>query len=95
MPTVIGVWRTRTGHEREIYDMMRIRFAGILISRILMWEGYRISVSEGFPVAGKQTVVAGSRLHKRAARRRPFVTRRAARTHRTRAARCGPGESTS
>src|ERR1051325_8909970 len=28
LPTVSGVWRTADWHEREIYDMMGIRFRG-------------------------------------------------------------------
>ena len=59
LPTVIGVWRTANWHEREIYDMMGIRFRGHPdLRRILMWEGYPyFPLRKDFPLAGKPTVV--------------------------------------
>lgn len=55
LPTVIGVWRTADWHEREIYDMMGIRFCGHPdLRRILMWEGYPyFPLRKDFPLAGK------------------------------------------
>ena len=55
MPTVTGVWRTADWHEREIYDMMGIRFRGHPdLRRILMWEGYPyFPLRKDFPLAGK------------------------------------------
>lgn len=55
LPTVIGVWRTADWHEREIYDMMGIRFRGHPdLRRILMWEGYPyFPLRKDFPLAGK------------------------------------------
>lgn len=55
LPTVSGVWRTADWHEREIYDMMGIRFAGHPdLRRILMWEGYPyFPLRKDFPLAGK------------------------------------------
>jgi NADH-quinone oxidoreductase subunit C len=57
--TVTGVWRTADWHEREIYDMMGIRFRGHPdLRRILMWEGYPyFPLRKDFPLAGKPTDV--------------------------------------
>ena len=61
LPSVIGVWRTANWHEREIYDMMGIRFRGHPdLRRILMWEGYpHFPLRKDFPLAGKATDVPG------------------------------------
>jgi NADH-quinone oxidoreductase subunit C len=61
LPSVIGVWRTANWHEREIYDMMGIRFAGHPdLRRILMWEGYPYHpLRKDFPLAGKPTELPG------------------------------------
>ena len=55
LPTVAGVWRGADWHEREIYDMMGIRFRGHPdLRRILMWEGYPyFPLRKDFPLAGK------------------------------------------
>jgi len=55
--TVTGVWRTADWHEREIYDMMGVRFRGHPdLRRILMWEGYPyFPLRKDFPLAGKPT----------------------------------------
>jgi len=57
LPTVSSVWRTADWHEREIYDMMGIRFRGHPdLRRILMWEGYPyFPLRKDFPLAGKPT----------------------------------------
>jgi NADH-quinone oxidoreductase subunit C len=57
LPTVTGVWRTADWHEREIYDMMGIRFRGHPdLRRIIMWEGYPyFPLRKDFPLAGKPT----------------------------------------
>jgi len=57
LPTVIGVWRTADWHEREIYDMMGVRFRGHPdLRRILMWDGYPyFPLRKDFPLAGRPT----------------------------------------
>jgi NADH-quinone oxidoreductase subunit C len=57
LPTVTTVWRTADWHEREIYDMMGLRFRGHPdLRRILMWEGYPyFPLRKDFPLAGKPT----------------------------------------
>ena len=57
LPTITPVWRTADWHEREIYDMMGIRFRGHPdLRRILMWEGYPyFPLRKDFPLAGKPT----------------------------------------
>ncbi len=61
LPSVLPVWRTANWHEREIYDMMGIRFTGHRdLRRILMWEGYPYHpLRKDFPLAGKQTEIPG------------------------------------
>ena len=57
LPSVLPVWRSANWHEREIYDMMGIRFSGHPdLRRILMWEGYPYyPLRKDFPLAGKPT----------------------------------------
>lgn len=57
LPTVTGVWRTADWHEREIYDMMGVRFRGHPdLRRIIMWEGYpHFPLRKDFPLGGKPT----------------------------------------
>ena len=61
LPSVLGVWRSTNWHEREIYDMMGIRFRGHPdLRRILMWEGYPYHpLRKDFPLAGKPTDLPG------------------------------------
>jgi NADH-quinone oxidoreductase subunit C len=77
LPTIIGVWRGADWHEREIYDMMGIRFRGHSdLRRILMWEGYPyFPLRKDFPLAGKPTDVPGVAFTKIASQEGgPFVT---------------------
>jgi len=59
LPTVIGVWATANWHEREIYDMMGVRFRGHPdLRRILMWDGYPYyPLRKDFPLSGRPTEV--------------------------------------
>jgi NADH-quinone oxidoreductase subunit C len=61
LPSVLPVWRTANWHEREIYDMMGIRFVNHPdLRRILMWEGYpHFPLRKDFPLAGKPTDLPG------------------------------------
>ena len=61
IPSVIPVWATANWHEREIYDMMGIRFSGHPdLRRILMWEGYPyFPLRKDFPLAGKPSELPG------------------------------------
>jgi len=54
-PTVSDLWPTADWHEREVYDMMGIDFAGHPdLRRILMWEGYPFfPLRKDFPLEGK------------------------------------------
>jgi NADH-quinone oxidoreductase subunit C len=77
LPTVTGVWRTADWHEREIYDMMGIRFRGHPdLRRILMWEGYPyFPLRKDFPLSGKPTDVPEIAFTERAPLAGgPFVT---------------------
>ena len=53
-PTVSDIWPTANWHEREIYDMMGLRFTDHPdLRRILMWEGYPyFPLRKEFPLEG-------------------------------------------
>jgi NADH-quinone oxidoreductase subunit C len=57
VPTVTDLWATADWHEREVFDMMGIRFTGHPdLRRILMWEGYPFHpLRKDFPLAGKDS----------------------------------------
>jgi NADH-quinone oxidoreductase subunit C len=77
LPTVTSVWRTADWHEREIYDMMGVRFRGHPdLRRILMWEGYPyFPLRKDFPLAGKASELPDIAFSKPAPQAGgPFVT---------------------
>jgi NADH-quinone oxidoreductase subunit C len=53
--SVSQLWPTAEWHEREVYDMMGIEFAGLADHRrILMWEGFPyFPLRKDFPLAGR------------------------------------------
>ena len=61
VPTVSDIWPTADWHEREVYDMMGIRFADHPdLRRILMWDGYPYHpLRKDFPLQGKQSDLPG------------------------------------
>jgi len=77
LPTVTTVWRTANWHEREIYDMMGVRFRGHPdLRRILMWEGYPyFPLRKDFPLSGRPSEVPDVAFTKSAPLEGgPFVT---------------------
>ncbi len=54
LDTISDIWPTANWHEREIYDMMGIKFNGHPdLRRILMWDGYPFfPLRKDFPLAG-------------------------------------------
>lgn len=54
VPTVCDIWPTANWHEREVWDMMGIRFSHHPdLRRILMWEGYPYHpLRKDFPLEG-------------------------------------------
>jgi len=93
--TVSDIWPTANWHEREIYDMMGIKFNGHPdLRRILMWDGYPFfPLRKEFPLEGlpsempdvaftKVTPMEGG----------PFVTRSSTATSKDREPRGHPPE---
>jgi NADH-quinone oxidoreductase subunit C len=93
--TVSNIWPTANWHEREIYDMMGIKFNGHPdLRRILMWDGYPFfPLRKEFPLEGlpsempdvaftKVTPMEGG----------PFVTRPSTATAKDREPRAHPPE---
>ncbi|MES1166890.1 MAG: NADH-quinone oxidoreductase subunit C [Pseudomonadota bacterium] len=57
VPSVTGLWPGANWHEREVYDMFGIKFAGHPdLRRILMWDEYpHFPLRKEFPLAGIET----------------------------------------
>jgi NADH-quinone oxidoreductase subunit C len=57
VPSVTGLWPGADWHEREVYDMFGIKFAGHPdLRRILMWDEYpHFPLRKEFPLAGIET----------------------------------------
>ncbi len=55
VPSAVDIWLAADWHEREVYDMMGIRFSNHPnLKRILMWEGYPFyPLRKDFPLAGR------------------------------------------
>lgn len=78
IPTLARVWPAANWHEREVYDMMGIRFRGHPdLRRILMWEGYPYHpLRKDFPLCGKSSEVPDVAFTEAAPLEGgPFVTR--------------------
>ena len=77
VPSVTDVWKTADWHEREVFDMLGIRFTGHPdLRRILMWEGYPyFPLRKDFPLAGRPSEMPDVAFTKRAPLEGgPFVT---------------------
>jgi NADH-quinone oxidoreductase subunit C len=59
VPTVSDIWPTANWHEREVWDLMGVRFQNHPdLHRILMWEGYPYHpLRKDFPLEGIPTDV--------------------------------------
>ena len=57
VPSIVSLWKTANWHEREVWDLMGIKFSDHPnLKRILMWEGYPYHpLRKEFPLAGKPT----------------------------------------
>lgn len=57
VPSSVDIWAGADWHEREVWDMMGIRFSGHPnLKRILMWEGFPyFPLRKDFPLAGRPT----------------------------------------
>ena len=57
VPSVTALWPGADWHEREVFDMFGIKFAGHPdLRRILMWDGYpHFPLRKEFPLAGIET----------------------------------------
>jgi NADH-quinone oxidoreductase subunit C len=93
--TVSDIWPTANWHEREIYDMMGIKFRGHPdLRRILMWEGYPFfPLRKEFPLEGLPSEMPDVGFTKSAPLEGgPFVTRPSTATAKDREPRARPPE---
>jgi NADH-quinone oxidoreductase subunit C len=93
--TVADIWPTANWHEREIYDMMGIKFNDHPdLRRILMWEGYPyFPLRKEFPLEGLPSEMPDVAFTKSAPLEGgPFVTRPSTATTKEREPRARPPE---
>lgn len=77
VPSITGIFQGANWHEREVWDLMGIKFSGHPdLRRILMWEGYPyFPLRKDFPVQGLPTEVPGIAFTEPAPTRgAPFAT---------------------
>ena len=93
--TISDLWPTGNWHEREIYDMMGIKFKGHPdLRRILMWDGYPFfPLRKEFPLEGLPSEMPDVAFTKAASLEGgPFVTRPSTATAKDREPRARPPE---
>jgi NADH-quinone oxidoreductase subunit C len=93
--TVSDIWPTANWHEREIYDMMGIKFNGHPdLRRILMWDGYAFfPLRKEFPLEGLPSEMPDVAFTKAAPLEGgPFVTQPSTATAKDREPRAHPPE---
>jgi NADH-quinone oxidoreductase subunit C len=93
--TVSDIWPTANWHEREIYDMMGIKFNGHPdLRRILMWDGYPFfPLRKEFPLEGLPSEMPDVAFTKSAPLEGgPFVTKPSTATAKDREPRARPPE---
>src|SRR5438874_11503949 len=93
--TVSDIWPTANWHEREIYDMMGIKFNGHPdLRRILMWDGYPFfPLRKEFPLEGLPSEMPDVAFTKSAPLEGgPFVTQPSTATAKEREPRARPPE---
>lgn len=93
--TISDIWPTANWHEREIYDMMGIKFKGHPdLRRILMWDGYPFfPLRKEFPLEGLPSEMPEVAFTKSAPLEGgPFVTKPSTATAKDREPRAHPPE---
>jgi NADH-quinone oxidoreductase subunit C len=93
--TVSDIWPTANWHEREIYDMMGIKFSGHPdLRRILMWDGYPFfPLRKEFPLEGLPSEIPDVAFTKVTPMEGgPFVTKPSTATAKDREPRARPPE---